>query len=66
MEENTCKWNNWQGINLQNIQTAHVAPYQKNPNNPTKKLTDLNKTFLQRRNTDSQKAHEKMLNITNY
>ena len=23
-------------------------------------------TFLQRRHTDGQKAHEKMLNITNY
>ena len=23
--ENTCKWCNWQGINLQNIQTAHIT-----------------------------------------
>ena len=23
--ENTCKWCNWQGLNLQNIQTAHIT-----------------------------------------
>ena len=28
-EKNICKWSNWQGINLQNIQTAHAAQYQK-------------------------------------
>ena len=28
MEENICKWCD-QGINLQNIQTAHAAQYQK-------------------------------------
>ena len=26
--ENICKQYNWQGINLQNIQTAHEAQYQ--------------------------------------
>ena len=25
MGENICKWSNQQGINLQNIQTAHAA-----------------------------------------
>ena len=30
MGENNCKLNNWQRINLQNIQTAHLAQYQKN------------------------------------
>ena len=30
MEENIWKWSNWQGINLQNIQTAYAAQYQKN------------------------------------
>ena len=29
-EKNICKQSNWQGINLQNIQTAHAAQYQKN------------------------------------
>ena len=27
--ENICKWNNGQMINLQNIQAAHAAQYQK-------------------------------------
>ena len=30
MGENICKWRNWQRINLQNIQIAHVAQCQKN------------------------------------
>ena len=25
--ENICKQSNWQGVNLQNIQTAHAAQY---------------------------------------
>ena len=29
MGENICKQSNWQGINLQNLQTAHAAQYQK-------------------------------------
>jgi len=28
MGENTCKWKNWQGSNLQNIQTTHATQYQ--------------------------------------
>ena len=39
-------------MNLQNIQTAHEVQYQKQ-----------NKT---KRHTDGQKAHAKMLNISNY
>ena len=27
MEENNSKWNNWQRINFQNIQAAHMAPH---------------------------------------
>ena len=27
--ENSCKWYKQQGINIQNIQPAHVAQYQK-------------------------------------
>ena len=30
MGENNSKWNNWQWMNLQNIQVAHEAQYQKN------------------------------------
>ena len=29
MRENICKWSNWQELNLQNIQIAHAAQYQK-------------------------------------
>ena len=29
MGENICKQCDWQGINLQNTQTAHAAQYQK-------------------------------------
>ena len=28
--ENICKWCDWQGLNFQNIQTAHTTQYQKN------------------------------------
>ena len=53
------------GIDLQNLQIAHAALYQKNkdPNQKTGRRCKL--TFLQRRHTDGQKAHEKMLNIAN-
>ena len=27
--ENICKWSDWQGINLQNIQIAHIPQYIK-------------------------------------
>ena len=30
MGENICKWNDWQGIDLQNIQTAHPTQCTKN------------------------------------
>ena len=44
MGENNSKWNNWQRINLQNIQATHVAQYQKN--NPIKKWAkELNRHF---------------------
>ena len=66
MGENICKWCDWQGINLQNLQTAHIAQYQKNKQ-PNQKMGQRPKqTFLQRRHTDGQEAHEKLLNITNY
>ena len=48
MGENICKWSSWQRINLQNIQAAHAAQYQKN--NPIKTMDRRPKqTFLQRR-----------------
>ena len=33
--ENICKWWDRQGINLQNIQTAHAALYKKKKNQTT-------------------------------
>ena len=38
----------------------------KQPNNSIKKLAEDLNTRLQRRNTEDQEAHEKMLNIANY
>jgi len=41
MGENMCKFIDWQGINLQNLQTPPAAQYQKQKtkqtNNPIKK-----------------------------
>ena len=53
------------GINPQTMQTANSAQYQKK-----KKKAQMDRTskytVLQRRNIDGQKAHEKMLDTTNY
>ena len=66
MGENICKWCDWQGISLQNLQTAHVAWYRQNKQ-PNQKMDRRPKgTFLQRRHTDGQEAREKMFNIANY
>ena len=43
--ENICKQCNWQGINLQNIQTVHTAQYQKNKQPNQKWAEDLNWHF---------------------
>ena len=49
MGENNSKQNNWQRINLKNIQAAQ---YQKNKQ-PNQKMDQKTKqTFLQRRHTD--------------
>ena len=47
--ENNSKWNNWQRINLQNIQAAHVAQYQKNKQPNQKMCQRIKQTFLQRK-----------------
>ena len=53
-------------MNLQNIQAAHAAQYQKNKK-PNQKVGKRPKqTFLQRRHADGQQTHEKMLNIIHY
>ena len=43
MGNNTSKWNNWQRINLQNIQVTHAAQYQKNEQ--PRRAEDLNRHF---------------------
>ena len=68
MGENICRRSNRQKINLQNIQTAHAAQYQKKTNKQPNQIMGRRpkQTFLQRRHTDGQETHEKMVNITNY
>ena len=66
MGENIFKRINGQRINLQNLQAAHAAQYQKNKQPNPKMSRRPKQTFLQWRYTDGQEAHEKMLNITNY
>ena len=41
---NICKWSDWQGISLQNIQTAHIAQYWK-ANNPIQKKSGRTRHF---------------------
>ena len=65
MGENICKRSNGQRINLQNIQAAHAAQYQKNKQPNPKMGRRSKQTFLQRY-TDCQQTHEKMLNVTNH
>ena len=60
MGENICKWSHWLG--LISKCTVHGAQYRKKT---SKKMGGRSKyTFLQKRYTVGQEAHEKMLNIT--
>ena len=63
MGKNNCKGNNW--IHLQNTQAAHAAQNQKNKPNQ-KMFGRPTQTFLQRRHTDDEQTHKKMLNIIHY
>ena len=45
MVENICKWWDQQGINLQNLQTAQLAQYQKNKQPNRKWVEDLTRHF---------------------
>ena len=54
MGENICKWGDWQRINLQNIQIAHIAQYQKEKQSYQNMCRWPKKTLLQRNLTDDQ------------
>ena len=55
MGENNSKWNNWQRINLQNVQEVMQLSTRK-ISYPIKTMSQRNKqTFLQRRHTDGNK-----------
>ena len=45
MGENICKWRNWQGTNLQNIQATHSAQYKKTNNLVKRWVKGLNRHF---------------------
>ena len=62
-EKNICIRSDRQGINHQNTKTAYAAQYQKNKQSNQKMGRRSKQTFLQRRQTNGRKAHEKMLNI---
>ena len=42
MGENICKWWDWQGINLQNIQITHAAQYQRKQTTQSKNGKKVN------------------------
>ena len=79
MGENICKWCDQQGINFQNIQTAHAAlPKYTNSScsstsknkqqtkQPNQKMGTRSKQTFHQRHTDGQQAHEKMVITANY
>ena len=61
MTENICKWWDQQGVNMQNMQTVHTTQYWKKQSNQ-KMGRRPKQTFLQRRHTDGQQAHQKNAN----
>ena len=68
VEENNCKGRNRQKINCQNIliQAVYVTQYQKDKQPNQKMGRKPKQTFVERRYTDGQPMHEKMLNIVHY
>ena len=54
MGENNLKWSNWQRINFQNTQAAHVGQYQKSKQSNQEMGGRPKQTFLQGRHTDGQ------------
>ena len=66
MGENSFKWCNRQGLNLQNIQATYTTQQQKSQQPNWKMGKRPEQTFFQGKCTDGQQAHEKMLNIPDY
>ena len=58
--------NDWQWLNFQRIKIAHTTQKQTKKQSNWKMGRRSVKIFFQRRHTDNQKSHEKMLNIANY
>ena len=52
MEEDNRKWNNWQRIKFQNIQTAHAPQYQKKRTTQSKSGPENKTDISPRRHTD--------------
>ena len=59
MRENSVKWCNQQGLNLQNIQITHTIQERKNKQPNWKMGRRSKQTFLQKQHRDGQLAHEK-------
>ena len=65
-KKNICSPCNWQRVIIQNIQTAHATQYLKSKQPKQKMCRWPSQTYFQRRHTDGQQKHKKMLNITRY
>ena len=59
-------WSSIYKLATHNLQTAHIAEYQKHKQLNKKIGRRPKQTFLQRRHTDGQEVHEKTINISNY